>query len=68
MPSMCEALGSIPGIFIKHVWWFTPIISVLRKWRQEDQDQGWPHDKFEAIREYVKPWREKQRERVGRLQ
>jgi hypothetical protein len=50
------------------VWWFTPVISVLRKWRQEDQDQCWLHGKFEAIQQYVKPWREKQREWVGRLQ
>lgn len=39
---------------------------VLRGWRWEDQDQCWLHGEFEAILKYVKPWREKQRERVGR--
>lgn len=68
LPSMCEALGSIPGMFIKQVWGFTPVISVVRKWRREDQDHCWLHGEFEAILKYVKPWREKQREWVGRLQ
>lgn len=42
-PSTWEALGSIPSIFVKQVCWFAPVISGLRKWRQEDQDQCWLH-------------------------